>query len=137
MKFAPAFLGLCLLLTACGQRDAAPPPASLGPVPFASDVELRKMLPGTWILERDSHATHWRGVSTVRTNGDYSEQVTITRSNETTVWRMEGTWQIKDGFLVSFVSRNDGYLPALEACLSCDRGPFPWLCRCGIRRSVW
>jgi hypothetical protein len=24
-----------------------------------------------------------------------------------------------------FVSRNDGYLPALEACLSCDRGPFP------------
>jgi len=39
--------------------------------------------------------------------------------------------------LFCFVSRNDGYLPALEACLSCDRGPFPWLCRCGIRRSVW
>jgi type I restriction enzyme S subunit len=47
-------------------------------------------------------------------------------------------WQGVSGLSnLGFVSRNDGYLPALEACLSCDRGPFPWLCRCGIRRSVW
>ena len=35
------------------------------------------------------------------------------------------------------VSRIYGYLRVLEAFRSCDIGPFPWLCRCGIRRNVW
>ena len=45
------------------------------------------------------------------TNGDYSEQVTITRSNETTVFRMEGTWQMEEGLLVNTVTNHSD--PAL------------------------
>ncbi len=94
MKFALAFFGLCLLLAACSHRDA--------PVPLASDAEIKKVLPGTWVLETNIDGSNFRSVTTVAPNGDYVSQI----ESKTGTRRLEGTWQVKDGCVIDTTTKN-------------------------------
>lgn len=114
MKPVPLILGLCLflvvgLLLVCIRRDApleqlpngGPKHSSdVAMAPPASDTELKKMLPGTWIFDTDVGRLHHRSITTITTNGDYTSEITITRSNKTEVFHIAGTWHVEQGFLI-------------------------------------
>ena len=107
MRMALSILTLCLLLLACTDRDAAPPPPLAPLLPIASDAELNGRLPGTWIFERDLRVIHFRSVTTVASNGSYVSQITVTKSNSTPdTLSLQGTWQVKDGFLVDTITND-------------------------------
>jgi hypothetical protein len=102
MRFALLFLALCLLLVACRDHQAPPEPQSDALVPIASDAELGKLLPGTWILEKP----RFRSVTTLASNGSYVSHITTTWSNETRTLNLEGTWQVKNGLLIDTITKH-------------------------------
>lgn len=107
MRLALSITALCLLLPACTDRNAAPPPPAAPLTPIASDAELNARLPGTWIFEQDWRVSHFRSVTTVASNGSYVCQATVTKSNSApTTLSLQGTWQVKDGFLVDTITND-------------------------------
>ena len=102
MRFALLLLALCLLLVACRDRQAPPEPQSDALVPIASDAELSKRLPGTWILQK----SNFRSVITIASNGGYVAQITAPSSNRTDTIYQEGTWQVKDGALIDTMTKD-------------------------------
>ena len=108
MRLALSFVALSLLLVACSDRDAPPEPRSAAPVPVASDAELGRRLPGTYVFEKGLRYSHFRSVSTLGSNGAYVTHITMTKyhTNETHAVVQEGTWQGKDGSLITTVTKS-------------------------------
>ena len=108
MRFALSFLALSLLLVSCSDRDAPPEPRSVAAVPVASDAELVRRLPGTYVFEKEFHSSHFRSVSTLGTNSAYETRITVTKqhTNDTYLVTQEGAWRVKDGYLVVTVTKS-------------------------------
>jgi hypothetical protein len=65
-----------------------------------SDSKIRRNLPGTWILNM---AGDLRTTYIMSADGHWTGQV----SGKTTAGRMDGTWQVKDGFLISTTTNSN------------------------------
>ena len=84
MRFMLAFALLSLLLTACDRHDAS----------------LHKQLVGTW-ARGDS------GVLTIDLDGSFQSRWTTVLTNVTKEWLYAGTWNVRDGFLISTVTNSE------------------------------
>jgi hypothetical protein len=93
MKFTLSVFTLVLLLTACRRREDSQLP---------SDDEMRKKLPGIWLFEAkfaDGSIIH--GTTTISPDGSSLTGMEIPgRTNGPRIISMEGTFQVKDGFLI-------------------------------------
>jgi hypothetical protein len=67
------------------------------------DTKLRQQIAGTWITS-DSN-----GIIKINSDGSFVTKWTIANTN--TIYKLiyEGTWQIKDGIMISTISKADGY----------------------------
>ncbi len=108
VRFGLSLIALSLLLAACSDRDASPEPRSVAPVPVASDAELGRRLPGSYVFEKDFYSTHFRSVSTLGANGAYVAYIAMTRhrTKKANAVTQEGTWLVKDGFLIKTVTKS-------------------------------
>jgi hypothetical protein len=69
-----------------------------------SDSMIRRKLPGTWTLNiGDGRAR----TMTMSLDGHCTEQIT----GKIGTGRLDGTWQVKDGFLISTIKTNDLDMP--------------------------
>jgi len=82
MKFTLPIFALILLLTGCSNTP--------------SDAELRQKVQGTWMPYHDSRKT-----TEHKADGSFVFKFTLELTNEMTA---EGTWQIKDGFMVTTIT---------------------------------
>jgi hypothetical protein len=75
-----------LLVTACDNRDA----------------KLRKEIAGAWTHE-DSDSS---GVMILASDSSFKSKWTLAFSNTAREWTCEGTWIVKDGFLVATITNS-------------------------------
>jgi hypothetical protein len=81
---------------------------SQGPL---SDTGIRQKIVGTWIV--DSHSpsgSSMKGTVIILSDGSLVAKVTIIRKNSEEDFEYEGTWQVKDGFLIETVTRSHSRL---------------------------
>lgn len=65
-----------------------------------SDSAIRRKLPGTWTLNiADGRAR----TLMMSSDGHWTEQIT----GKIRTGRLDGTWQVRDGFLISTITNND------------------------------
>jgi hypothetical protein len=84
MRFTLTFALLGLLIMGCGRRDAL----------------LHKQLTGTWV-RGDS------GVMTINSDGSFHSRWTNTLTNTTKEWIYDGTWDVRDGFLITTTMKSE------------------------------
>jgi hypothetical protein len=81
-----------LLLIGCNHRDA----------------ELRQKITGTWIPS--SNGTIYAAV-TVSSDGSFVSKFSVIRTNIPSELIYQGTWQVKDGVLITTITNVDGLEP--------------------------
>jgi hypothetical protein len=92
MKIAFKLLFLTLILTSCGR-----------PQPKTATT---RNLAGTWVGEFDGpDCPHTESKIVVGTDGHCISHATITRSNRVWTYDVEGTLEIKDGFLIETMTK--------------------------------
>jgi hypothetical protein len=84
MRFTLTLALLSLLITGCGRRDTS----------------LQKQLNGTW-ARGDS------GVMTVNSDGSFHSRWTGALTNATKEWIYDGTWEVRDRFLITTVTKSE------------------------------
>ena len=84
-----------LLLTCCSHKRARQPVSKLE---------------GTWLLDRVGTGVNLgvtlHTATTVDSLGRYSCATTATSSNRVTRFTLEGTWQVKDGYLIDTLTKH-------------------------------
>ena len=95
VKFISPLLAVCLLLIGCGRNSG------LRPAPSSQ---------GTWQLDRAGTGMNLgvqlHTTTMVDSDGRYSCETVATGSNRVVRFTLEGTWQIKDGYLIDTVTRH-------------------------------
>jgi len=95
VKLTPPLLVFCILLTGC-DRDSNSQPAG--------------RLQGTWLLDRLGTGINLgvklHTTTKVDSDGRYSCESVATSSNRVVRFICEGTWQIKDGYLIDTVTNH-------------------------------
>jgi hypothetical protein len=76
-----------------------------------SDTGIRQKIVGTWIV--DSHSptgSSMKGTVTILSDGSLVAKLTIIRKNGEEDFGYEGTWQVKEGFLIETVTSSHSRL---------------------------
>src|SRR5580692_4815308 len=94
MKFALTFITLSLLLLLGCHKQ--------------SDAKVRNNLAGTWLFEKDfSNGNKYESAIIVSSNRDYVCNITMHGdSNSLWTYKLEGSWQIKNGFLIDTTTKH-------------------------------
>jgi hypothetical protein len=100
VRFAITFLGLAVILVGCHRHDEPKPPTE--------DARLQQKLIGIWSLhiDKDTGGQTYAGGQTfdssltVASNGAYAAELTTAGSLGVRKFKIEGTMEIKDGFLI-------------------------------------
>jgi hypothetical protein len=92
MKFAITILTLSLFLAGCGTKP--------------SDSTLQQRLVGTWTTELDNSR-----VIEVKQDGTYASRRIVNGTNATA----EGTWQVRDGYVIGTVTKVSASWPDAES----------------------
>ena len=102
MKLTLSFLSAALLLGACSKPGAT----------LQSDADIRKFLPGNWIMEAvDPFGEATKSTITIASDGRYVCQVTHGTSNPVYTAQLEGTLQVIDGVLSDTQTQNRSAKP--------------------------
>jgi hypothetical protein len=99
VKSAIAFAALSLSLAACNRTDKS--------TAIPIDAEIRQKLPGTWSVDFiRSNGNRFESTIVVSSNGNYICEIADTRSNDVRFIDIEGTLQVKDGFLIDIITKH-------------------------------
>lgn len=81
-----SFVLLGMLLTGCGRRETT----------------IQNQVAGTWFHD-DSY---YRCVMKLVSDGSFHSRCTTTFTNATYEWSYDGTWEVKDGVLISTITNS-------------------------------
>ena len=102
MKLPLSFLSAVVLLGACSKPSATLP----------SDADVRKFLPGTWIVEAvGPFGEATKSTITIASDGRYVCQITVGTSNSVYASQLEGTLQVIDGVLLETLTQHSSAKP--------------------------
>ena len=99
MRIAITPLILIVLLTACKKHNEFKP--------ANSEAELQQQLAGTWKTERDfTNGGSFQSTVMIAPNGAYVGGITNFGRKSFKTYHVEGTWEIKDGFLTDTLTNH-------------------------------
>lgn len=73
-----------------------------------NDTEIGQKIIGVWIVDiRSTNSLSIEGTVAINSDESFISKATITRAGHSQSVRYEGTWQVKDGFLIETITKSD------------------------------
>jgi hypothetical protein len=90
--------GMCLLVGAANGRDDTPKKLT--------DEQISKLLVGKWLVDlEEGNGVKIKGSTTYKKDGAVDAEATIQLGDKTIKMNVSGTWKVKDGTIISTVTK--------------------------------